>query len=191
MLSQIVSILQIAVMIVCPVCCISGTCPAEQCCDSALDFSKLSSDQFGITQRYTSDSSEAALSTCCNDCGNSTEKTGSQIENSQTQDLLETKLVNSNCFSKTTCPTEPCPSNPCSEQSCQCVCGGALSENSVDSTADSENALCRSIDTEGLGPSLFGSQLAQSRSHAASLLHHMQSGNTGRAARILLRSFLI
>lgn len=192
MLSQIVSILQIVVTIVCPICCTGGICPADQCCAPALGFSETScSDQVSNFQRRSSDSSQTALSSCCNDCGNGTEKTPSQNEEPQTQDQLDSKLANSIRLSKTTCPIESCPKTPCSEQSCQCICGGALSEKSVDRTVDSESLPYGVNDADRLGPSLFAKQRAQSRSYAAPYFRQMQSGNTGRAARILLRSFLI
>lgn len=192
MLSQIVSILQIAVMIVCPVCCTGGICPAEQCCAPALYFSKSSGPgQSSNAQRCSSDSSDTALPSCCSDCGNGTEKTQGQSEKSQTEDLLESKLANSNRLLETTCPIESCPRSPYSEQSCQCICGGALSEKSVDRSVDSESLPYGASDVDRLGPSLFARQRAQSRSRAAPYFHQTQSGNTGRAARILLRSFLI
>jgi len=211
MLSQIVSILQIAVMIVCPICCTSGVCPSKQCCASTPD-SPGSNDLDGLVGFCDNDccgnqSREMeVVSACCNAC--ETDGASGNGENLPSLGDLDQLAAMPTCAnenktncaknstlspsSKSPCRNESCPNEPCSKHCCQCVCGGALFEKAVGENVEFEFSLRRDFDADQLcASSLFVKQLVQRRSREAAHLHETQSGNIGRAARIRFLSFLI
>ncbi len=217
MLSQIVSILQIAVMIVCPICCASGVCPSKQCCASTPD-SPGSNDLDGLVGVCDNDfcgnqSREMeVVSACCNACktddASETDDASVNGENLPSLGDLDqlaamptcanenktncTKISTLSPSSKSPCPNESCPNEPCSKHCCQCVCGGALYEKAAGENVEFGFSLRRDFDADQLcASSLFAKQLVQRRSREAAHLHETQSGNIGRAARIRFLSFLI